>query len=222
VTGRREQGGGPLERESVGSEAVGADLGPALAGGADPELGLAGRPDLDTVIDLLSQGSAYARSRGFEQWPARFPAGIVSAGIEREEVYLARIGGIAVATCWLAWSNESFWGPDDGMAGYLHRLAVAEARRGEGLGRRILDWAQERATDAGRPLLRLDCMADNRPLRSWYEADGFVLRGERQVRPPEDAAHAAVIRVCLYERAEPRRADVPGPAGARPLTQGPG
>ncbi|MGH9063643.1 MAG: GNAT family N-acetyltransferase, partial [Acidimicrobiales bacterium] len=121
---------------------MGADLGPALAGGADPELGLAGRPDLDTVIDLLSQGSAYARSRGFEQWPARCPAGFVSAGIEREEVYLARIGGIAVATCWLAWSDESFLGPDDGMAGYLHRLAVAEARRGEGLGRRILDWAQ--------------------------------------------------------------------------------
>ena len=158
--------------------------------------------EVDLVLDLLAQGSAYAQAQGIEQWPARFAVDFVSGGVERGEVWLARLDRGAVATCTLIWSDPLFWGADDKRAGYLHRLAVADAARGAGIGHRLLDWAQNEVAAAGRPALRLDCLAENRRLRDWYAAAGFDHRGDRQVtRPPGEAAHS-LVEVSLYERTQ--------------------
>jgi GNAT superfamily N-acetyltransferase len=57
-------------------------------------------------------------------------------------------------------------------------LVVSRAERGTGLGRRLLDWACERARELGRASLRLDCVASNEFLRRYYADAGFEERGE--------------------------------------------
>lgn len=49
---------------------------------------------------------------------------------------------------------------------------------GRGVGVEILRWAEYRALWAGKEYLRLNCMADNRRLRDFYERLGFQHRGD--------------------------------------------
>jgi ribosomal protein S18 acetylase RimI-like enzyme len=152
--------------------------------------------DLDAILDVLTQGARYARTRGIDQWPERFPEEFILAGIERDEVHVGVIDGVVVSTFSLTWSDPVFWGTHDGQAGYVHRLAVSAERRGTRLGRQLLDWAQTEIGRADRHLLRLDCLAANAPLRRWYEAIGFVHQRNREVPRPRRAP----VRISLYQR----------------------
>jgi GNAT superfamily N-acetyltransferase len=152
--------------------------------------------DLVVILDLLAQGARYARSQGIDQWPERFPEELIVAGISCGEVLLAAVDGVAVGTLSLIWSDPVFWGQDDGRAGYVHRLAVDAERRGTGLGGRLLDWAQVQVGRAERSCLRLDCLAQNTQLRTWYRTIGFVHHGDREVPGPRGTP----VAISLYER----------------------
>jgi GNAT superfamily N-acetyltransferase len=73
------------------------------------------------------------------------------------------------------WS-DLLWGDADTAAGYVHRMAVR--RQAAGLGPLLLDWAADTARQNRRHLLRLDCVASNGRLRTYYEARGFIHRGD--------------------------------------------
>jgi ribosomal protein S18 acetylase RimI-like enzyme len=157
--------------------------------------------DLGTILDLLAEGARYARTLGVDQWPERFPEELIFSGIERNEVFAGVIGGVVVSTLSLTWSDEVFWGSDDSQAGYVHRLAVSSERRGVGLGRRLLDWAQTEVDRADRDHLRLDCLASNAALRKWYESVRFVHQRDREVRGPLGTP----VEISLYQRRMPPR-----------------
>jgi ribosomal protein S18 acetylase RimI-like enzyme len=151
--------------------------------------------DLGTILDLLADGARYARSLGVEQWPERFPEELILSGIERNEVFVGVIDGVVVCTFSLTWSDEVFWGSDDSQAGYVHRLAVNSERRGDGLGRRLLDWAQTEIDRVDGDFLRLDCLASNAvPVR-------FVHQRDREVRGPLGTP----VEISLYQRRMPPR-----------------
>ena len=57
-------------------------------------------------------------------------------------------------------------------------------RAASGLGAVILGWAARIARQQGREALRLDCVASNGRLRAYYEAAGFVHRGDVTVAGP--------------------------------------
>jgi GNAT superfamily N-acetyltransferase len=49
----------------------------------------------------------------------------------------------------LRWSDERVWGPDDGQAGYLHRLATHPEVAGRGIGAQLIAAA---GLPGGQPL----------------------------------------------------------------------
>ena len=82
---------------------------------------------------------------------------------------------------------------------YVHRMAVR--RSAAGLGAVILDWAADVARGQGRAALRLDCVASNRRLRAYYEAAGFVHRGDATVGgAPGQRLDEGQTVVSRYER----------------------
>lgn len=86
----------------------------------------------------------------------------------------------------LRWSDERVRGPDDGQAGYLHRLATHPDVAGQGIGAQLI--AAGLTRERGRGWLRLDCDRDNQRLRAYYEALGFTHAGDvtslpRSTRP---------------------------------------
>jgi GNAT superfamily N-acetyltransferase len=146
------------------------------------------RPDeIEIVLDVLADAAAWLRERGVEQWPERFERGWVMPGIERGETWLAERDGEVLSTLVVEWEDPVFWAGYPENAGYLHRLAVR--RRGTGLGAQMLRWAERHTVGAGKPFLRLDCVAWNEPLRAYYERAGYEHVGDFTVGPYTQARY---------------------------------
>jgi ribosomal protein S18 acetylase RimI-like enzyme len=93
-------------------------------------------------------------------------------------VHLASIGGRPAGAFVLRWSDVNVWGPDDGKAGYLHRLATHPDVAGRGIGAELIAAAEDLTRAHGRGLLRLDCDQANTRLRAYYESLGFIHAGD--------------------------------------------
>ena len=142
--------------------------------------------DQDAVLGILrSAGTAGPGTRA-STWGHEFPDVIrdLPAGL----VHLARLAGRPVATFVLRWSDERVWGPDDGEAGYLHRLATHPDVGGRGIGAQLIAVASGLTRERGRRWLRLDCDRDNERLRGLLRGPG--LRARRRRGQPA-AQHAA-------------------------------
>lgn len=156
-------------------------------------------PDqVDDVLRVLDEAAGWLQARGIEQWPARFEPSWVRGSVDDGETWLVEVGGLVSATVTLDWS-DSVWAGVQGNAAYLHRMAVR--RRSRGLGAVILAWAAGVAREHGRDALRLDCVASNERLRAYYEAAGFVFRGDVTVAgaPGQRLGAGPVTVVSRYE-----------------------
>jgi len=61
----------------------------------------------------------------------------------------------------------------DGHRGWLYYLASDPARRGEGIGRRLVEAAEDRLLDMGCPKVQLMVRPDNNTARGFYGALGY-------------------------------------------------
>jgi len=61
----------------------------------------------------------------------------------------------------------------DGHRGWLYYLASAPARRGEGIGRRLVERAEELLIDMGCPKVQLMVRTENVEVHDFYAALGF-------------------------------------------------
>jgi ribosomal protein S18 acetylase RimI-like enzyme len=62
----------------------------------------------------------------------------------------------------------------DGRRGYLHHVAVAESRRGQGLGSKLVDLCLERLQALGIRKCHLFVFADNHPARDFWKRRGWT------------------------------------------------
>jgi GNAT superfamily N-acetyltransferase len=140
---------------------------------------LAKPSEVDTLVAIEESASAWLRSRGIDPGqPPKPLSEIVAQRVREGVVYLALLDGRPAGTLTLLWDLEELWADLPGDAAYVHGLMVHRAVAGRAVGRRMLDWAEEQARAAGKPLLRLDCDARNPALRAYYERAGFASRGE--------------------------------------------
>jgi GNAT superfamily N-acetyltransferase len=74
------------------------------------------------------------------------------------------------------WANPDLWTPEEAAepALYAHKLTVARAHAGQGLGAELLDWAGSRAAGAGDRWLRVDVWTTNKQLQDYYRRLGFT------------------------------------------------
>lgn len=157
--------------------------------------------DLGRYVDLLEEVADWLETRGITQWRSgnfRLSADYYAASIKQNEVQLAFVGDELVGTLRLLLREPIVW-PDvvEDDAVYVYNLAVRRAWTGHRLGRRMLEWAADRAASLGRSYIRLDCVADNRFLREYYVEAGFEERGEIDARFP---APVGTMRLRRYEK----------------------
>jgi ribosomal protein S18 acetylase RimI-like enzyme len=134
--------------------------------------------DLDEVVAIEEDATSWLRSRGIDPGqPPRPLREIFAERIARGQMYVALIGGQPAANMALT-SQDDLWTDLPGSALYVHGLMVRRVFAGRQIGRELLRWAEKRAAEQGKPLLRLDCNADNLALRAYYEGAGFTPRGE--------------------------------------------
>jgi ribosomal protein S18 acetylase RimI-like enzyme len=97
--------------------------------------------------------------------------------VSQKEVYVAELGGTLVGTFSLDLDDETHWGPQEPIAGYVHGLCVRKDFNGRGLGSFMLDWCANKVSGLNRRFLRLDCASHNTKLCAYYESLGFVRGG---------------------------------------------
>jgi ribosomal protein S18 acetylase RimI-like enzyme len=142
----------------------------------------AGTPEFDAVIAILREAADWLFTSGNPQWDAGWKHWHDDIGerelrenIEHHEVYLARRDGAPVATLRIHWDDAETWGErgDDGVAGYVHAIAIKRRIAGMRVGDRLLEWAVDTIRARGRSFARLDAMASNTALCRYYEQRGF-------------------------------------------------
>jgi GNAT superfamily N-acetyltransferase len=161
---------------------------------------LAEELDKQLVLGIVRDAAAWLKGRGIDQWQGTLKPGFearVEQRIRSGSVYLAWLADEAVATVRIEWEDAAFWGErgQDGLAGYVHGLAVARKWAGRRVGEDVLSWARQFIETKGKAV-RLDCVADNPRLCQYYEVLGFSYQG--------DSVPSQHSKTRLYELTEKR------------------
>jgi predicted N-acetyltransferase YhbS len=164
------------------------------------------------ILALLQRASERLHSQGIRQWlPGDIPPESVEAGIRNGEVFVAKRAGQIVGTVTLQDADipGNWRGVPHGDAVYLHRLAVDPAFSGQGIGLRILRWAEGRAASLGKTSIRLDCWAGNETLRRYYERAGYRCRGVTQEHGPSEVWEVRLLEKRFKQTDEPHKGTDP-------------
>ena len=134
---------------------------------------------------LIIEAAHWLEREGKTLWnPLELTPEAVLERYRLDELFLATLESKSVGTAVLQDTDPLFW-PNvlEGEALYAHKLSIARAHAGKGLGRALLDAVRAEAQAWGRQFLRLDTSSKHLPLCAFYENYSFIKVGERQVGP---------------------------------------
>ncbi|MEU0165393.1 GNAT family N-acetyltransferase [Streptomyces iakyrus] len=145
----------------------------------------AAEADLAALVRLRDDAARRLLARGVTgQWrPGELDEDHFRRVMAHGEVWLAEAGGCLAGAWELWWEDEDAWGPQPPVAGYVHRLMVDRTTTAPGTGRLLLDAAEHRVAEAGRPRVRLDCLAGNAQLNAYYLDAGYRVVGRKEGKP---------------------------------------
>lgn len=142
---------------------------------------LAQSKDKETVKEILYQSASWLNDKGSKQWAGLLKGEDVhniEDAIKNEEVFLVYrssflIGTFALWDTQTKWDSD-FWGEDlSDKKYYLHRIALAKEAHGKNLGKELVTSAMQVANENKKDEIRLDCIANNSYLNSFYKNNGF-------------------------------------------------
>lgn len=138
--------------------------------------------DLDNLVALYTDATAYANTVGHIDWKMPFPPELIDELIAQRELFCIdddngkivasfQLKSVADQQKWLSADAERFV--------YIGKLATTSSMHGTGFGRRvvfprIIDYARQK----GRLGIRLECLADNSRLKNYYLGSGFADKGD--------------------------------------------
>lgn len=139
--------------------------------------------DEAAVLNIMRDAAAWLKDRGINQWSGMLTSKgpeLIDHRVKEGVAYLASLNGERIGTVAFYWEDPGIWGDmgKDGLAGYIHGLAVLRKYAGKNIGRALLNWAMEEIKSR-KPLVRLDCMAANPRLCRYYEDVGFSCCGQK-------------------------------------------
>lgn len=143
--------------------------------------------DTQAIMRLLVNTAEWLLSKGSNQWNALLrgeDSHNTPEAINRGEVFIFRqdpqiAGMVMLLRQPNAWDRE-LWAEraDDNSAIYLHRLAINRKFAGKGIGKHMMQWIDSTAPSIGKRVIRLDCLANNKALNSFYSGLGYELTGK--------------------------------------------
>lgn len=149
--------------------------------------------DIDIVLGILDEAASWLQQQNIPTvWkPGEFSRLAFVEQISHGEVHIGLVDEKPAGTLTLQWSDPVWWGERRPDSGYVHKIAVRPAYAGQSIGRKMLKWAEAASRKADKKFLRLNCLAEDRKIRDYYERDGFAY--VRDVHGPKAMAS-------LYEK----------------------
>lgn len=135
------------------------------------------RPDdVSRLLAFREEAAAWLSRLGTDQWRRPYPADKLLETIEAGTVFMVVDGDATAATITLTpeaepglWTGQELAEPSL----FINKLTVARTHAGANVGGRLLDWAGDRAYQAGAKWLRLDAWTTNEGLQAYYLRQGF-------------------------------------------------
>ncbi|KAA0546912.1 GNAT family N-acetyltransferase [Bacillus sp. BGMRC 2118] len=139
----------------------------------------------ESIIHLLKECAKWIKEKEINQWQYLLEGGEdgeIRDAIERGETYILLHeneirGTFTISDCQNEW-DEHIFGPDiENNSLYIHRLAIHPALIGQRMGPILLEWIQK-TFNQEKEWLKLDCVASNMKLVTFYCDNGFEHIGE--------------------------------------------
>lgn len=151
---------------------------------------LAKSEDLKTVMELYDACRVYLNSRGIDQWAHGYPKeDIVKRDIECQDLWLYQVEESIAAVLVLNQSaaekySDLAWECSHQKHLEIHRLAVHPKHMNQGLGKRMMNWAESEAKDREACCIRLDTYSLNKDNVRYYKNLGYCATGNEVMWPP--------------------------------------
>ncbi|WP_404356761.1 GNAT family N-acetyltransferase [Cytobacillus firmus] len=147
------------------------------------EIKIATNHDSSVIIEMLKQIAQWMKDNDINQWRFLLDGGEdeeIKQAIINQETYIVLKDKNIVATFTLLSKQSEWdrhiWGSDiSSKSLYLHRLAITPTYMKKGIGKIILTWIQDNASE--KEYLKLDCVTDNTKLNKFYKCNDFELTG---------------------------------------------
>ena len=137
--------------------------------------------EIDAILTLTRACGRHMRDNGIDQWDENYPdRAVILHDVETETLFAYRDGdevlGIVVLNEWqdeeygdINWSTS-----DDDKNIVVHRLAVRPDQQGKGLGRKLMDFAEQWARENEYAAIRLDTYSQNPRNQRFYLNRGYT------------------------------------------------
>lgn len=138
------------------------------------------KEDRKSLVQLYREVTVSLSRTGIRQWdwfyPNRF---VIGRDIKQETVFGIRdgkrvIGAVVVDRLQSERYASLLWNDWAGEPACIHRLAVHPSYQGQGIGKRLLQFAEQYAQQAGGTSIRLDVYAGNPSAVGMYRRAGYV------------------------------------------------
>lgn len=138
--------------------------------------------DKTEVLKLYHQAKAYFKREGIDQWQTGYPdEECLNADISEGISFVAEEKGAVVATAVIMTGTDACydriwdgkWLSQAKEYGVIHRLVVAEDKKGNGIGVRLLNRAEGLCHARGMRYMRMDTHADNHAMQRLLVKCGY-------------------------------------------------
>lgn len=151
---------------------------------AEEKIVRATEDDLPVIGEMFGECKEYLEARGILQWDEKYPNHeYFEKAMEGEELFVLKKGSETLGTMVLdewqtqEWQNAS-WTEHEGSPLILHSFCVDPSAQGGGYGSKMLQFAEDFATNQGYSALRLDTYSGNEGAVRFYEKRNFRKTGE--------------------------------------------
>jgi ribosomal protein S18 acetylase RimI-like enzyme len=141
---------------------------------------------IQIIFDLLKSAAQNLQAKKVNQWlywldPPQEKINWVKEGFENKEFYFVYVNSTIAGMFRLSESDELYWGKQEEKSYYIHSLVIKNEFSGLQLGRKVIENVIAEMKQENISKLRLDCDASNFGLCSYYEKQGFIKVGEKQM-----------------------------------------
>jgi ribosomal protein S18 acetylase RimI-like enzyme len=145
---------------------------------------LAKKSDLDSVMNMISACALDLISKNIFQWSEKYPSiDIFKNDIEKNALFVAK-HKLKIIGCLALCSNKDLeykntkWLTEDNKNLYIHRLAVDPNFQKKGVGKSLMDFAEEYAKKNDFKSIRLDTFSKNKRNNKFYKSREYVKLGD--------------------------------------------
>ena len=141
---------------------------------------LAKKSDLDSVMKMINACALDLISKNIFQWSEKYPSSEVFKNDIEKNVLFVTKHKLKIIGCLALCSNKDIeyknikWLTEDNKNLYIHRLAVDPNFQKKGIGKSLMDFAEEYAKKNDFKSIRLDTFSQNKRNNKFYKSREYV------------------------------------------------